>query len=339
MLAEFVLHPGLLWGGFVLFVLLMLAIDLGIFHRRPHEVSLRESLIWSGVWIALALLFNLVIFLLWDQLRGPGARYSSSEAAMAFLAGYLVEKALSVDNIFVFVMIFAYFHVPRLYQHRVLFYGILGALVFRAIFIAVGAAVLEHFTWTMILFGLFLIATGIKMLAIGERGVHPDRNPVIRLFRRLVPVTPEFRGQSFLVRENGRWWATPLLVTLIFVELTDILFAVDSIPAIFAITADPFIVFTSNVFAILGLRSLFFALDGLVRLFAYLKHGLAVILVFVGGKMLYAYAEKALVPEWHKFPVSLSLAVIGGILAVSVLASLWRAPRTPVAVSPENKLG
>lgn len=315
-----------MWGGFTAFVLLMLAMDLGIFHRKAHEVSMREALSWSAVWIGLALLFNLGIWLWWDSFRPVGTAYGRDEAAMAFLAGYLVEKALSVDNIFVFLLIFAYFQVPRMYQHRVLFYGIVGALVFRAAFIAVGAAVLERFLWTMIFFGLFLIATGIKMMVVHDKQIHPERNPVLKLFKRLVPVTSDYVGQNFVARIDGRLWATPLLVTLLFVEMTDILFAVDSIPAIFAITSDPFIVFTSNVFAILGLRALFFALAGLVQLFYYLSYGLALVLIFVGGKMLYNYFEKAVAPEWGKFPVGVSLAVIALILAVSIAASLLWPP-------------
>jgi tellurite resistance protein TerC len=325
-------HSIYLWGGFVTFVLFMLALDLGVFHRKAHEIQLREALVWSAVWIGLALLFNAAILLYWDKLQPPGGRYDSGEAAMAFLAGYLVEKALSIDNIFVFLMVFAYFQVPRQYQHRVLFYGIIGALVFRALFIALGAAILERFFWTTILFGLFLIFTGVKMALLGEREIHPERNPVIKLVRRIFPVTTEYHGQRFFLRREGQLWATPLLLTLVLVEVTDVIFAVDSIPAIFAITSDPFIVFTSNVFAILGLRSLFFAIDGLVKLFAYLKYGLAAILVFVGLKMLYNYAEKVLVPDWEKFPVALSLGVIALILGVSVVWSWLRPPVRPAPV-------
>jgi tellurite resistance protein TerC len=245
-----------------------------------------------------------------------------------------VEKALSVDNIFVFLIVFAYFQVPPKYQHRVLFWGILGALFFRALFIAAGAALLERFFWMMIVFGLFLIATGIKMVVIKDKKIEPEKNPMIRLFRRLIPVTPDFVGQKFFTRIDGKLWATPLLVCLIFIELTDIIFAVDSIPAIFAITSEPFIVFTSNVFAILGLRAMFFALAGLMQLFHYLSYGLAAILVFVGGKMLYNYVEKAVVPELSKFPVGLSLGIIATILTISIVASLKWAPKPPAAEVP-----
>jgi len=314
-----------IWGAFMSFVLLMLALDLGVFHRHAHKVKMKEALVWSGVWIALALLFNVAIFLFWDQIR-PGSSYTNEEAGFAFLAGYLVEKALSVDNIFVFLLIFGYFSVPEKYQHRVLFWGIIGALIFRAIFIAAGAALLENFFWMMILFGLFLIATGIKMVVVKDKKIEPEKNPLVRAFRRIMPVTDEYHGQKFFTRLDGRLWATPLFLILLVVEFTDVIFAVDSIPAIFAITADPFLVFTSNIFAILGLRALFFALAGLMQMFHYLSYGLAAILVFVGGKMLYNYAEKAIVPEWPKFPVALSLGVIVAILGVAIAASLRKPP-------------
>ena len=308
------------------FVLLMLALDLGVFHRQAHKIEMKEALVWSGVWIGLALLFNLGLFLFWDQIQ-PGSRHTNEEAGFAFLAGYLIEKALSVDNIFVFLLIFGYFAVPEKYQHRVLFWGITGALIFRAIFIAAGATILEKFFWMMIVFGLFLIFTGIKMAIVKDKKIDPEKNPLVMLFRRLMPVTPEYHGQKFFTRLNGKVWATPLFVVLLMVEFTDVIFAVDSIPAIFAITSDPFLVFTSNVFAILGLRALFFALAGLMQMFHYLSYGLAAILVFVGGKMLYNYAEKAMVPEWPKFPVALSLGIIVAILATAIFASLKR-PKT-----------
>lgn len=315
--------PLWIWGAFVAFVLLMLALDLGVFHRQAHKIEMKEALVWSGVWIGLALLFNLGLFLLWDQIQ-PGSQYTNKEAGFAFLAGYLIEKALSVDNIFVFLLIFSYFAVPEKYQHRVLFWGIIGALIFRAMFIAAGATILEKFFWMMIVFGLFLIFTGIKMAIVKDKKIDPEKNPLVRAFRRLMPVTPEYHGQKFFARIDGKLWATPLFVVLLMVEFTDVIFAVDSIPAIFAITSDPFLVFTSNVFAILGLRALFFALAGLMQMFHYLSYGLAAILVFVGGKMLYNYAEKALVPEWPKFPVALSLGIIVAILATSIFASLKR---------------
>lgn len=317
--------PLWIWGTFMGFVLLVLAVDLGVFHRQAHKVEMKEALVWSGVWIALALIFNLGIFFFWNQIQ-PGTSYTNEEAGFAFLAGYLVEKALSVDNIFVFLLVFGYFAVPEKYQHRVLFWGIVGALIFRAAFIAAGAALLEHFFWTMILFGLFLIVTGIKMVVVKDKKIDPEKNPLVRAFRRIMPVTDEYHGQKFFKRINGRLWATPLFLVLLVVEFTDVIFAVDSIPAIFAITADPFLVFTSNIFAILGLRALFFALAGLMKMFHFLSYGLAAILVFVGGKMLYGYAEKVLVPEWPKFPVVLSLGVIVAILAVAVIASVRKPP-------------
>lgn len=321
------------WAGFLTFVLLMLALDLGVFHRQSHRVEMKEALTWSGVWIGLALLFNVGIFLYWDQIQ-PASRYPNSEAGFAFLAGYLIEKALSVDNIFVFLLVFGYFAVPEKYQHRVLFWGILGALVFRALFIAAGSALLENFFWMMLVFGGFLIATGIKMLVVKDKKMDPEKNPLVRLLRRFVPVTETYEGQKFWVKRQGKLWATPLLVVLLVVEFTDIIFAVDSIPAIFAITSDPFLVFTSNVFAILGLRALFFALAGLMQMFYYLSVGLAAILVFVGAKMIYGYVEKAVVVDWPKFPVVASLGIIIAILTVAIIASIRRRPDAPVAELP-----
>ncbi|HEY0866823.1 MAG TPA: TerC family protein, partial [Fimbriimonas sp.] len=282
--------PLWIWGAFLAFVLGMLALDLGVFHRKAHVVHIKEALIWSGVWIGLALLFNLGIHLFWHRIY-PESMYSNSEASMAFLTGYLVEKALSVDNIFVMLLVFSYFHVPEKYQHRVLFWGIIGALVFRAAFIAAGSALLTRFAWMTLVFGAFLIVTGVKMIWLRDKKIEPDKNPVIRGFRKIVPVTPDFVGQKFFHHVDGRLWATPLFVTLLFVEMTDIVFAVDSIPAIFAITKDPFIVFTSNVFAILGLRALYFAVSGLIGMFRYLSFGLAGILIFVGWKMGWTYIQ------------------------------------------------
>jgi len=292
-----------IWIGFNLFVLLMLALDLGVFHRKAHEVSMKEALIWSGVWIGLALIFNLILYF-W---RGP-------EVGLQFLTGYLIEKSLSIDNIFVFVLLFSYFSVPSKYQHKVLFWGIIGALIMRAIFIAAGTALLEKFHWIIYIFGAFLVFTGIRMAMNQGTKVDPDKNPVVKLFKKLFPVTNEYHGSKFWIREAGKWIATPLFVVLILVEVTDLIFAVDSIPAILAITKDPFIVYTSNVFAILGLRSLYFALAGLMHLFRYLHYGLAAILVFVGGKML--------LTDVYKIPVGISLSVIVLILAASVIPSL-----------------
>jgi tellurite resistance protein TerC len=323
MTVELANIPVWIWGAFMLFVLLMLALDLGVFHRQAHKIEMKEALVWSGVWIGFALLFNFVLFIFWDQIQ-PGSQMTNKEAGFAFLAGYLIEKALSVDNIFVFLLIFNYFTVPEKYQHRVLFWGIIGALIFRATFIAAGAALLERFFWTMILFGLFLIFTGVKMALVKDKKIDPEKNPLVKALRRLMPVTREYHGQNFFTRINGKLWATPLFMVLLMVEFTDVIFAVDSIPAIFAITADPFLVFTSNVSAILGLRALFFALTGLMQMFHYLSYGLAAILVFVGGKMLYNYAEKVIVPDWPKFPVAISLGIILFILATAIIASLRR---------------
>jgi tellurite resistance protein TerC len=293
------------WICFNLFILAMLALDLGVFHRRAHVVSLREAATWTAVWIALALLFAGGI---WHFL-GP-------QKGMEFLTGYLIEKSLSVDNIFVFVVLFGYFAVPRAYQHRVLFWGILGALVLRAAFIFAGTALLTRFHWVIYLFGAFLVVTGVKMVLAPDRGLEPEKNPVLRLLRRLMPVSQGYHGQRFFVREGGRHLATPLLLVLVFVELCDLLFAVDSIPAIFAVTLDPFIVYTSNVFAILGLRALYFVLAGVMQECEYLKPGLAAVLVFVGVKMLVA--------DLYKISAAVSLGVVAGILAVAVAASLVR---------------
>ncbi|KAB2967781.1 MAG: TerC family protein [Thermoanaerobaculia bacterium] len=294
-----------LWIGFNLFVLGMLALDLGVFHRKAHEVSFKEAATWSAVWVALALAFNAGVWHWFGPQKGT-----------EFLTGYLIEKSLSIDNIFVFALIFSYFAVPAAYQHRVLFWGILGALVLRAIFIAAGSALLTRFHWIIYVFGAFLVLTGLKMALAPARGLEPDKNPVLRLVRRLMPVTDRFHGQSFFVRENGARVATPLFLVLVLVETTDLIFAVDSIPAIFAITTDPFIVYTSNVFAILGLRSLYFLLAGIMHRFEYLKLGLAAVLVFVGAKM-------ALV-DVYKIPAAVSLGVVATLLAAAIVASLVR---------------
>jgi tellurite resistance protein TerC len=296
----------ILWAGFTAFVLAMLALDLGVFHRKSHEVGFREALTWSVVWVSLALLFNYGVY----HFYGP-------ERGLEFLTGYLIEKALSVDNIFVFLMLFSYFSVPAAYQHRVLFWGILGALVMRAIFIALGAALLAKFHWVIYIFGALLVVTGIKMLRTGgSHDIHPERNPVYRLFRRFVPAVDSYRADRFIVREGGRWVATPLMAVLVAVEATDLVFAVDSIPAIFAVTSDPFIVYTSNIFAILGLRAMFFLLAGVMDKFQYLKVGLAVVLTFVGTKML--------LTEIYKIPIGASLGVVAALIAGSVIASLLK---------------
>ncbi|OIP31128.1 MAG: hypothetical protein AUK47_23165 [Deltaproteobacteria bacterium CG2_30_63_29] len=296
-----------LWIGFTLFVLAMLALDLGVFHRKTHEISIREALAWTGVWIGLALIFS-----------GGVYYWFGSERALEFLAGYVIEKALSVDNIFVFMVIFSTFAVPAMLQHRVLLWGILGALVLRAVFIVLGAALLQQFHWVIYVFGVFLVFTGFKLLVQKNEEVHPERNPLFRLFRRLVPSVGEYREGFFTVVENGKRYATPLLLVLVAIETTDIVFAVDSIPAIFAVTKDPFIVYTSNIFAILGLRALYFALAGMMGKFHYLKLGLSFVLVFVGVKMLLAGV--------FKIPIWLSLTVIVALLAGSIAASLLRRP-------------
>jgi tellurite resistance protein TerC len=314
------------YGGFLLFVLLMLALDLGVFHRKAHEVSFKEATAWSIVWVSLALFFNFLLyqFSLWkfpqDErlLAVPGFNpdLAAWNVSLEFLTGYIVEKSLSVDNIFIFVMVFGYFAIPSKYQHRVLFYGILGALIFRAIFIAMGSALMQYH-WVIYLFGGFLIITGIKMMFAPDKEVDPEKNFLIRIFKRFVPVTPHLHGQKFFVRDGGRLFATPLFIALLFLELTDIIFAVDSVPAIFALTKEPMIVFTSNIFAILGLRAMYFMLAGAVDKFYLLKYGLSVVLVFVGLKMVYLNDAFG-----GKFPIVYSLGFILSVIALSVVASL-----------------
>jgi tellurite resistance protein TerC len=309
-----------LWVGFNLFVLAMLVLDLGIFHRKAHAVSIREAALWSGVWVALALLFNAGIYFF----RGP-------ELALQFLTGYLIEKSLSVDNIFVFVLLFSYFSVPAAYQHRVLFWGVLGALIMRGILIALGAMLLENFHWVLYLFGAFLIVTGIRMAFNKDEAVHPERNPVLKLVRRVAPVTANYEGDRFLVRRAGQVLVTPLLLVLLVVETTDLVFALDSIPAIFAVSRDPFIVYTSNVFAILGLRSLYFVFANVMGKFYYLKFGLSVVLSFIGVKMVLA--------DIFHIPIGLSLAVIAFVLATALIASIVRARHiTAMSVKPERQM-
>ena len=305
-----------LWIGFNLFVLFMLALDLGVFHRKAHVVSAKEAIIWSVVWISLSLVFNTVIYLFWDRMV-PNSSYTNTEAALAFFTGYLIEKSLSVDNIFVFILIFSYFAVPAAYQHRVLFWGILGALIMRGILIAVGAVLIKEFHWIIYIFGAFLIFTGIRMALHRDEEMHPEKNPVVRFFRKIMPVTQDFEGDKFFVRRAGTLMATPLFLVLLIVESTDLVFAVDSIPAIFAVTQDPFIVYTSNVCAILGLRALYFLLANVMDKFQYLKLGLSAVLTFVGIKMV--------IVDFYKIPVGVSLGVIASILAISIVASLWKA--------------
>lgn len=311
----------LLWVVFNIFVISMLALDLGVFHRKAHEVRIREALLWSAFWIILSLLFNVGVYF-----------WRGSVVALEFLTGYLLEKSLSVDNIFVFLMIFTYFRVPYLHQHKVLFWGILGALIMRALFILIGVTLIQKFHWVIYIMGGFLIVTGIKMATQKDDEIHPERNPVLRLFRRIMPVTENYEGGRFFVRRRGALYATPLFVVVLVVETTDVIFAVDSIPAILAITLDPFIVYTSNVFAILGLRALYFALAGIMRLFHYLPYGLSLILVFVGIKMLLV--------DIYKIPIGIALGTVATILIVSVLASMIWPPKeeeaSPTSADPSE---
>jgi tellurite resistance protein TerC len=291
------------WIGFSAVVLVVLAFDLGIFHRKSREVSLKEALAWSAVWIGLALVFNTGIYY-----------WHGGERALQFFTGYLVELSLSVDNLFVFVLVFGYFKVPAEYRHKALFWGIIGALLMRAVFIAAGITLIAKFHWVIYLFGVLLVASGIKMTFERDKEIRPERNPVLRLFRRFMDVTPSYEGGRFFVKQDGRILASPLFVVLLILESTDLVFAVDSVPAVLAITPDPFVVFTSNVFAILGLRSMFFALEGVMKRFHYLHYGLAAVLGFVGAKMLLA--------GFYKTPTWVSLLVIVGVLSVSIIASL-----------------
>ena len=295
--------PIIFWLLFNAFVLLMLALDLGVFHRKVHEVSLKEALAWTIIWISLALVFNAIIFY-----------WRGRQQALEFFTGYLIEKALSVDNIFVFIMIFTYFNIPSKYQHKVLFWGIVGALIMRVIFIFAGVALIEKFHFTIYLFGALLVYTGYKMFYHNNASIEPDKNPLIRFLRRYMPITPDLHEDNFFVKLNGKQFATPLFMVLILIETTDLIFAVDSIPAILAITQDEFIVYTSNVFAILGLRSLYFALAGVVHRFWLLSFGLAIVLVFVGIKMLLI--------DLYKIPIEWSLIFIAVIISGSIFLSL-----------------
>lgn len=292
-----------LWIGFNLFVLLLLALDLGIFHRKSHVVTVREALTWTGIWVCLAFLFNVFIY----YHLGEGKAYE-------FFTGYLIEKSLSIDNIFVIILIFSYFNVPPAYQHKVLFWGILGALVMRVIFILTGVELIHKFHWLIYIFGGFLIITGIRIVTQSETKIEPDKNPLVKLAKKIIPVTSSFQGDNFFKRIDGKLWATPLFIVVLLIEATDLIFAVDSIPAILAISEDAFIVYTSNVFAILGLRSLYFALAGIEKYFEYLKYGLSIILVFVGAKMC--------ISGFYKIPIEISLAFIILVLALCTLASI-----------------
>ena len=297
--------PAWAWVGFFIFIALMLALDLGVFQRESHEVKMKEALVWCGVWFALAMAFNAVVW----HTRG-------SELGQQFLAAYLIELCLSIDNVFVFILIFAYFKVPARWQHRVLFWGIIGAVLMRAAFILVGVSVIERFHWVLYLFGAFLVYTGVKMALPGnsEVDVNPDHNPLVRAFRKFYPVAPKNEHGHFFTRHEGRMAATPLFIVLLVVETTDVVFALDSLPAVLAITKDGFVALTSNIFAILGLRSLYFALNGIMQLFRFLKVGLAIILCFIGVKML--------IDHWVDISTRVSLGVIATVLTLSIVLSL-----------------
>ena len=292
------------WIGFHVFIFFMLALDLGVFHKKTHKVPVKEAVIWTAVWITLSLLFNILVYYKFGKTM-----------ALEYLTGYVIEYSLSVDNIFVFILIFTYFAVKDEYQHRVLFWGIIGALVMRGIFIFAGVALINRFHWIVIVFGAFLVFTGIRMLFQKEGAVDPSKNPIVRFFKRFLPVTEEYHGKNFFIKKNRKLHATPLFLVLLIIESSDLIFAVDSIPAILAVSKHPFIVYTSNIFAIMGLRSLYFALSGIMGLFRYLKVGLAFVLTFVGVKMLLAFIHV-------EIPILLSLGVIISILLFSVLASV-----------------
>jgi tellurite resistance protein TerC len=330
------------WGvylGFIGFVFAMLMLDLGVFHKNSHVVTIKESISWSAAWISLALIFNVGLYFYalssfaqdarLTAIPGFDTAVAAKQVGVEFFTGFLIEKALAVDNIFIFIVVFSYFAIPAQYQHRVLFFGILGALVFRAGFIAIGS-VLMKYDWVVIAAGAFLILTGIKILFAPEKPTDPGSNPVIKFVKRVVPMTSEFDGQKFFTRKNGILVATPLFLALVFIEFTDIVFAIDSVPAIFAITKEPLIVFTSNIFAILGLRSLYFLMAGVADKFRYLKYGLGFILVFVGLKMVWLNEAFG-----GKFPIGWSLGIIASILAVSIASSLLIKP-TMKGVSAEK---
>ena len=322
------------WGIYIAFsgfVLMMLLIDLGVFHKKAHSVSVKESATWSLVWISLALLFNIGLYYYSIStftsdprllaLPGFDAAIASKQVALEFLTGFVIEKSLAIDNIFIFVVIFSYFKIPSIYQHRVLFFGIIGALIFRAIFIALGSTLLQYH-WAVLIAGAFLVVTGVKILIAPEKVPDPGSNPLIKLVKRFMPVTTEMHGQKFFIKKSGVFYATPLFLALVFIEFSDIVFAIDSVPAIFAVTKEPLIVFTSNIFAILGLRSLYFMLGGVVDKFRFLKYGLGLILIFVGLKMTWLNQLFG-----GKFPVLWSLGAIGLILLCSILISVLIPPR------------
>ena len=326
--------------GFSAFVLGMLLLDLGVFHKKAHAVSIKESAIWSAVWFSQALIFNAGFYYYalstfpsdarLSAIPGFDAQVAAKQVGLEFLTGFIIEKSLAIDNIFVFVVVFSYFAVPAIYQHRILFFGIIGALIFRAIFIALGASLLQYH-WVVLVAGGFLILTGAKILVAPEKVPDPGSNPLIKLVKKFFPVTPEIHGQSFFVRKSGILFATPLFLALVFIEFSDIIFAIDSVPAIFAITKEPLSVFTSNIFAILGLRSLYFLLAGVVDKFRFLKYGLGLILIFVGLKMTWLNEAFG-----GKFPVLWSLGIIGVILLGSVVTSLVVKPKLKLNPSSEK---
>lgn len=299
------MHQTVLWAIFSIFVVFMIYLDLFVYHRKARVVLVKESLIWSAAWVVLTLIFNMWLYY-----------YAGSEKALNFFTGYLIERSLSIDNLFVFLIIFNYFKVPHHHQHNVLFWGIIGALVIRGVFIVMGVALVEKFHWMIYLFGIFLIYTGIKMVTEKDIKIEPDKNPVVRLFRKFFPVTADYVDEKYFVKRHGRHWATPMFVTLLVVAVTDVVFAVDSIPAILAITRDPFIVYSSNVFAVLGLRAFYFALAAIMDMFCYLSYGLAIILVFIGGKML--------LQDLIHIQVGVTLGVVSVILFVSIFYSIIR---------------
>jgi tellurite resistance protein TerC len=301
------MHPVLLWIGFNLFILALLVIDMKVFNRKPHEITIKESLLWSAMWIAISLLFNVVVYFWFGR-----------DSALQFFTGYLIEKSLSIDNLFVFLLLFSYFNVPAKYQHKVLFWGILGALIMRGALILVGAALISRFHWILYIFGLFLVVTGIKMALQSEKQeVHPERNIIVRFFKKIIPILPGYKEDKFFVKKDGKQYGTLLFIALVVIETTDLLFAVDSIPAIFAITQDSFVIYTSNVFAILGLRSLYFALAGIMDLFYYLRHGLSIVLTFIGLKML--------LMGFVEIPIGVALGVVATVLIIAIAASIIRA--------------
>ncbi|MCK6545296.1 TerC family protein [Myxococcota bacterium] len=315
-----------LWIGFLALVLVMLALDLGVFNKGDHVFTTREALGWTAVWVTIALLFTIVIYFMYEHHWlgiAAGTELNGREASIQYLTGYVIEKSLSLDNIFVIALVFQYFHVPTKYQHRVLFWGILGALVMRGVMIAAGAALLHSFSWTIYLFGGFLVLTAVRMMMGSTEKIDPEHNLLVRLARRFLPVSRGIESHDFFTRIDGRRAVTPLFLVLLVVESTDVVFAVDSIPAIFAVTSDPYLVFTSNIFAILGLRSLYFALASLLTEFRYLKQSLVIVLAYVGVKMLLSHHVK--------IPALLSLGIIATILAAGVIASIVRARRAPAA--------